>query len=214
MEAKTLQAVERTDLRKGPSGRLRRDGKIPAIIYGHREPRPVTIDQREFRSVFKSFSESTIVTIQVGEDSYDVLLKDYQDDILKDDIIHLDFFEVEAGKTLRTHIPVHITGTARGVREGGILEVLLRDLEVECLPRDIPEEFVVDVSGLDVGDTIHVADIPAPESVKILTHEDQTVVLVAHQRVEEEPEEEDVLEEGEAEGEDTVVEEEGSDTEE
>ncbi|MFW6313777.1 MAG: 50S ribosomal protein L25 [Spirochaetota bacterium] len=190
MEQKTLSAAARSELKTGAARRLRRAGKIPAVIYGHREPVSVTLDAVEFGREFKIISESQIVQVTVDGEHYDCLIKDYQEDILTGFVEHIDFFEIEAGKTLRTHISVHLNGSPRGVREGGILEQPLYELEVECLPRDIPETFQVDVSGLEIGDSLHVADIPMPEGVRLLTNEDQVVALVATARLEvEEPEE-------------------------
>ncbi|MFW5738039.1 MAG: 50S ribosomal protein L25 [Spirochaetota bacterium] len=204
MEQKTLSASARTELKTGAARRLRRAGKIPAIIYGHREPVPVTIDGLEFIREFKIITESQIIKLTVGDETYDVLIKDYQEDILTGDVEHIDFFEIEAGKTLRTHIGIHLNGSAIGSREGGILEQQLYEVEIECLPQDIPDAFQVDVSGLAVGDSLHVSALEAPEGVTILTSEENVIALVAMPRLEVEPEaEEEELEEGEvaAEGE-------------
>ncbi len=178
MDNKTLNAEIRTDFRKSGSKKVRKSGKIPAVVYGHNDPVHISVDEREFSQKFDTISENTIITLNVGKDTYSVLVKNFQDDILTSKIQHIDFFEIERGKTLRTHIPVHIEGTAKGTREGGILEVLLHELEVECLPKDIPETIVVNVAALESGDSIHVADIQAPEGVKILNHSDQAVVAV------------------------------------
>lgn len=198
MEQKTLSASARTELKTGAARRLRRAGKIPAVIYGHREPVPVTIDGLEFIREFKIITESQIIKLTVGDETYDVLIKDYQEDILTGDVEHIDFFEIEAGKTLRTHIGIHLNGSAIGSREGGILEQQLYEVEIECLPQDIPDAFQIDVSELAVGDSMHVSDLEAPEGVTILTSEDNVIALVAMPRLEVEPEaEEEELEEGE-----------------
>lgn len=198
MEQKTLSASARTELKTGAARRLRRAGKIPAVIYGHRDPVPVTIDGLEFIREFKIISESQIIKLTVGDETYDVLIKDYQEDILTGSVEHIDFFEIEAGKALRTHIGIHLEGSAIGSREGGILEQQLYEVEIECLPQDIPDAFQVDVTELAVGDSLHVSDLVAPEGVEILTGEDQVIALVAMPRLEVEPEaEEEELEEGE-----------------
>ncbi len=199
MEQKTLSADARSDLKTAATRRLRRTGKIPAIIYGHRDPVPVAIDELDFIRKFKILSESQIIRITVDGEPYDCLIKDYQEDILTGDVKHIDFFEIEAGKVLRANISIHLAGSAVGVREGGILEQPLHEVEVECLPQDLPEPFEVDISGLAIGDSVHVDQLVAPDGVKILTHEDQVIALVAAARVEaEEPTEEEELEEGEA----------------
>ena len=188
MEQKTLSASARQELKSGAARRLRRDGKIPAVIYGHRDPVSVTIDAREFGREFKIISESQIVQVTVDGENYDCLIKDYQEDIRTGFVEHVDFYEIEAGKVLRTHVGIHLHGSAVGVREGGILEQPLYEVEIECLPKDIPGPFELDVTGLAIGDSLHVSDLDTPEGVKILTGEDYTVALVAAARMEIEPE--------------------------
>ena len=208
MEQKTLNASSRSELKKGGSRRLRRSGKIPAILYGHSGTAPITIDAHEFSQTFKQISENTIINLQVGKKAYDVLLKDFQEDILKGTITHIDFYEIERGKVLRTNVPVHTVGTAIGVREGGILEVLLHSIEVECLPKDIPEYLEVDVSELDVGDSVHVSEIEPPEGVRFLVSDEAVIVSVIAPKAIEELIVEEELEEGiEIEGEGEELEE-------
>ena len=178
MDEKTISAELRTELKKSGAKKIRNAGRIPAVIYGHNEPVVISLDAKEFTKKFEKLSESVIITLQVGKDSYDVLVKDYQDDILTSKIQHVDFFEIEKGKVLKANIAVHIEGSAKGVREGGMLEQRLHEIEVECLPKDIPEAIVVDVTDLEAGEAIHVKDVKAPKGVKILNMLDQTVVSV------------------------------------
>ncbi len=198
MEQKTLIGYERKELKKGPSRRLRREGKIPAIVYGHKTPTTVSVDQKEFQQKFRTISANTILTLKVGEKKFEVLVKGFQEDLLKDVITHIDFFELERGKLLRTKVPVHVEGSAKGVREGGVLEQRIHELEIECLPKDIPDNFIVIVDELLIGETIHVGDITIPEGVKVLNIAEQAVVSVTNikEEVVETPAEEE-LEEGE-----------------
>ena len=205
MERQTLEAYNRTELKKGASNRLRRQGWIPAVIYGSHEPKTVSVPQNEFEKKFHSVSENTIITLKLGKEKHDVLVKDYQEDTIRGFITHIDFYEIEKGKVLRTNIPVHVNGTPAGVKEGGLLEERLHEIEVECVPADIPEYFELDIAVLQVGDALHVSDLPDLEGVKVLNSEEQTIALVAMTReeVEEEVEEEELegeegLEEGEA----------------
>jgi large subunit ribosomal protein L25 len=210
MEMKTLSGLARPERKTNAARRLRHEGMIPAVIYGHNDPVAIAVNAKDFSRAFKVISESQLITLTVDGKEYEVLIKDYQEDIVTGAIEHIDFFEIEAGKTLRTHIAVTLDGTPAGVREGGILEQPLHGLDIECLPRDIPETVHIDISALGVGDSIHVSDIPVPEGVKILTSEEQTVALVALARMEiEEPE----TEEEELEGEEGVGGEEGADEE-
>ncbi len=198
MKEKTLAVYKRDEFKKGASRRLRKEGKIPAIIYGARKPLPVAIEEKEFESKFHSVSENTIINLNVGKDKYSVLVKDYQEDVLLGKIIHIDFFEVEEGKKLKTNIPIHITGVAPGVTLGGFLVQRLHEMEVECLPKDIPEEILVDISELNMGNSIHVEEVSAIEGVKFLNISNQVVVMIAAPKAEEVEEEEiEDVEEGE-----------------
>lgn len=194
MEQKILNGVTRTTSGKGYARALRRAGRIPAIVYGHSEPVSVSVEAREFHKEFHTVSESQLITLKLEKDDRTVLIKDYSEDITNGEILHIDFYEVEKGKKLHTRIAVELDGSPVGVREGGILEHTLYEVDIECLPKDIPEHLIVDVSGLSQGDSIHISDIPVPEGVTILNNADQTVASVTTPRavVEEEEGEEEV----------------------
>lgn len=209
MDNKTLSAEIRTDLKKSGAKKVRNSGRIPAVIYGHNEPVVISVDEKEFTKKFEKISENTIITINVGKKSYSVLVKSFQDNILTSQIGHIDFFEIEKGKTLKTNVPIHIEGSAKGAREGGLLEVRLHELEVECLPKDIPEMITIDVTALEAGDAIHVGDLEIPKGVKVLNILEQTVVSVTliKEEVEETETDEELIEGEEAEGEEAEAEE-------
>ena len=198
MKQIALSALDRPERKTSAARRLRREGKIPGIIYGHNEPIAVTLDARDFNTALKVISESQIIQLHVGDQTYDVLIKDYQEDILTGRIEHLDFFEIEAGVALRTHISIHLEGTPQGVREGGILSQPLHDVEIECLPKDIPDAYQIDISGLAIGDSVHVSDLPEVEGVNLLSSEEMVIALVTMPREEEEAETEEEALEGEA----------------
>lgn len=204
MEKKTLAGFERNTFKKGPAGRLRKEGKIPCVIYGHNKPVHIAIGVKEFDTKFHIISENILITINVEDKEYEVLVKDFQEDMLKGQITHIDFFEVEHGKVLKTRIPVILIGTSIGVKEGGLLEHRLHEIDIECLPKDIPEKIEVDITELQVGDSVHVSDLTVPEAVKILNFLEQSVVSVTTIKAEEEPEEEEEeIEEGEEAAEET-----------
>ncbi len=187
MEQKSLSFSVRKESGKGAAGRFRRSGKIPSIVYGRKEPVPIVIDEHEFGSKFKAVSESTIIKLESPESpesAMEVLVKDYQEDIVSGRITHIDFYEIDPSRTLRTHVAIHLTGNAQGVREGGLLETLIHELEIECLPKDLPEDIVVDVTSLLIGHSIHVRDLPPMESVRVLTHPDQVVCTVLAKKAE------------------------------
>ena len=200
MEHKTLSCEARTELGKGASRRYRMAGKIPAVIYGHQDPMSVIVDAHEFGQKFKTISESTIIELTLGKDTYQVLVKDFQQNLIKDSIEHIDFYEIEKGKTLKTHIPIILEGSAPGTKVGGTLEQKMESFEIECLPKDLVENITVDISALEMGDSIHVGDAVIPAGVTILDAPEITVVTVTRPKSEtaeseEEGEEEEAAEE-------------------
>ena len=197
MEQNTLAGYERKLFKKGPAGRLRKEGKIPAVIYGHNKPVHISVSSAEFDSKFHIISENTLITIIVDGKEYEVLVKDSQENMMLGQITHIDFFEVERGKVLKTRIPVYLTGTSVGVKEGGMLEQHLHEIDIECLPKDIPEKIEVDITELQLGESVHVSDLVVSAEVKILNFMEQSVVGVTTVKAEEEPEEEEELGEGE-----------------
>jgi large subunit ribosomal protein L25 len=186
MEAKKLNVEQREGKGKGAAGRLRGTGRIPAVIYGHTAPTSITVDAREFRGAFKRITENTIVELHLDGGVREVLVKAYQKDNLNGQILHVDFYEFEKGKALRTRIPIRLLGNPVGVKEGGILESLLHSLDVECLPKDLPEEIALDINELGLDRALHVRDLTLPAGVRALQTPDQVVCLVAHRKAEEE----------------------------
>jgi large subunit ribosomal protein L25 len=209
MVRKNLAVQERTEFKKSAAKQLRKKGKIPAIIYGSKENAAIIVDAHEFRKEFHTITANTIINLSGEGKNWEVLVKDFQEDLIKDTILHIDFYEIEEGKKLKTSAPIHIEGTAPGLMEGGILEQRLYSIEIECLPIDLPDSISIDVSELEVGDSIHVDELTTSEGVKILNIPEQVVVSIIIPKiveVEEEVEEgleEELGEEGEGEGEET-----------
>ena len=184
MEQKTLNAEQRGKLGKGESGRLRRAGKIPAVVYGHREPLAVVVDRHEFDTKFHHISESTIIRLQVGSQAREVLIRDFQEDVVNGRVTHIDFYEVDKDRVLRTHVSVQLVGAPVGVKEGGLLEHFVHEIEVECLPSRLPEKIELDVNELKLGRSLHVRELPPVEGVRFLNSPEQVVCAVVHKRVE------------------------------
>lgn len=208
MDSMQLVAEKREASNKGAAREIRRNGRIPAVLYGEGEPKAVSIDAKEWALGFQYASSNTIVKLKLGSDEHNVLVKDTQDDILSGTTRHIDFYAIHAGKKLTTVIPVILEGIPVGVREGGILEQKIGELEVTCLPKDIPDNFSVDISHLDVGDSMHVGELAIPESVEVKTDISLTLVVITHAKVVVEE-----VEEGEEEaeiGEEEAVEEAGA----
>lgn len=195
-EAK-IKVATREDTGKGAARSLRRSGKIPGIVYGHGEESvPVSVDAGELLRLTHSVSiENTIVDLTVGDGdgggTYKVLVREIQRHPFKQQFLHVDFFRVAMDEKLHVDVPVLLTGVPTGVKDrGGVLEHMLREIEVYCLPGSIPEKVEIDVSLLDIGDSIHVGDIDLPD-VEVLTDADRSIVAVLAPTIIEEPEEEE-----------------------
>jgi len=182
MEQVTLAFQERNELKKLASRRLRVSGMIPAVVYGQSGAVSIAVDAHEFTLRFASFGENTVIKLQNGKTSYEVLVKDYQDDILSGKIQHIDFYHVSATKTLHAKVPVRLDGSPIGVRNGGLLEQVSHEIEVECLAKDIPHEVRIDVANLDMNEGIYVRDLKLAEGVKILTNSDTVLAHVISTR--------------------------------
>jgi large subunit ribosomal protein L25 len=155
------------------------------VLYG-RSGSSVTIDLdgRDFSGQVKNISESTIVKVEVEGKTYEAFVKDTQRSIVEGSILHVDFYEVESGVALRARVSLHLIGNPVGVREGGVLESPLHEVEVECLPKDLPERIEVDISELKVNQSLHVRDLKLGEGVRLVSNEDQVIALVKYAREE------------------------------
>ena len=213
-----LNAEPRSDTGKGASRRLRHSGKVPAIMYGgNKEPESLTLSHNEvIRNLEQEAFYSHILTIRVGGAETRAILRDMQRHPSKAIIMHMDLQRVSENEKLKTHVPLHFLGEedAVGVKAGGIVAHELSEVAVECLPKHLPEYIEVDISALDIGDSIHLSGLQVPEGVTLTElargeGHDQSVVSVNAKRVEEEIEEEAPAAEGEAAAE---GEEEGKDT--
>ncbi len=186
MSEKKLDAELRTsDFGTRGSRRLLRSGRIPAVVYGKGEPLHISVDARTFNYNRKGYGESTLITLDVkGEKSHEVFVKTYQEDLLRNVIHHIDFYEITRGQAVRTHVRIELTGTPAGVREGGVLDQVIHEVEIECLPKDLPEVLTLDVSALGMNESLKLADIKLAEGVKINDVLDATVATVKPVKVE------------------------------
>jgi large subunit ribosomal protein L25 len=185
MSKVVLQAKNRQKKGSAESRKIRRGGRIPAVLYG-RSGKSISIDLEavDFIKNTKGISESTIVKIEVDGKSYDAFVKDTQRNIIDGNILHIDFYEVESGIALRAKVSIILQGNPIGVREGGMLENPVHEIEVECLPKDLPERIELDISGLKANQSIHVRDIPLADGVKLISNPDQVVALVKFAKAE------------------------------
>ena len=200
MAERDLNATMRKEKGKQAGKKLRKDGYIPGIIYGHGESAiPLSIESKTLNQILeKSFGDHIIFNVKIeGREDAKAVLKEIQRDPISREIMHVDFQHVHAGEALTVLVPIVLTGSSPGVKEGGILEHILRKVEVRCLPSQIPDHLVMDISQLTLGDSLHVKDIEAG-ALRILDDAEAPIVsiLVPKAKVEEEvPVEEEVAEE-------------------
>ena len=173
---------------KNAARRVRAAGKIPAVLYGPgHEPVAVEVDPKQIAKIlYSETGHNTIFDVEVaGQPTAKAMIVDWQHEPIKDKLIHIDLKRIALDKLLRVHVRVKLLGTPVGVKnEGGILDQVLREVEVECLPADIPSHIDVDVSGLEMHHVLRVSGLPQFERVKYLTPEDATVAHVVHIREE------------------------------
>ena len=188
MSQVVFSARDRASKGSAEARKLRRAGRIPAVLYGRTGSSvSIDLDALDFANGIKGISESTIVKVDVSGKVYDAFVKATQRDTLEGSILHVDFYAVEGNALLRARVSLHIKGNPVGVREGGILETPLRDIEVECLPKDLPPRLEVDVSALKANQAIHVRDLVLGEGVKLISNPDQVVALVKFAKAEAAP---------------------------
>jgi large subunit ribosomal protein L25 len=202
----TLNAEPRQDVGKKIAKKLRKQGRIPAIIYGeHKESIPISLAVADIKAILKSETgENTVLRIHRENIQVDAMLKEIQYDYLSDNIIHADLIRIDLTKAVNINVPVTITGEPVGVKvDGGIFDFMTRELKVRCLPTQIPKEFVIDVSGLHTGDSIKVEDIETDEGIKMMSDSHTVICAVsmkgAIEEIAEEEGEEEAGEAGEAE---------------
>jgi large subunit ribosomal protein L25 len=199
MENATLRARTREATGSRAARRIRREGIIPAVLYGEKnEPQPIQIDEREFRALLsQGLTENTLIALQIDDEKKTdrlTLIREVQRDPIRGSFRHIDFVHIDLAHEVTVDVPVHLIGDSVGVKMGGISEQRLHAVEIRCLPTDIPEFFEVDISDLEIGDSLHVSDMRLG-NYDVHTDEARTVVSIAAPRVKEEEEEVVVLEE-------------------
>lgn len=195
-----LEIQAREGRGKGAARKLRAAGRIPGICYGRdTQSVAISVDPRALARLLATSDAGTNTLIDLRGDGLDgktVLLKELQRDPVSGRPLHADFYAVDLARTVEVSVPVHLTGRAVGVEMGGILDHSLREIELECLPTAIPKELTVEVSELNVGDSVHVRDIALPEGVELLSDPDLSVVSVVAPAVVEEAAPAEGVEEG------------------
>ncbi|GAH45804.1 unnamed protein product [marine sediment metagenome] len=214
MEKRKLKVKLRDRTGKEYVKKLRKNGLLPAVLYGPHLKKSLSleVDIKELRSFLSQSDKAKIITLEITDQKTDkqhnVIIKDSQWDLIKGDLQHLDFYAVTRGETVTTTVPISFVGKSQGEKIGGIVEHLVRELEIECLPKDLPSIIEVDITPLGLGDSLSVGDVKVPLGIKVLTHPQEVVVSVVLPAKEEvKVEEKEVVEEVEVVGKEKEIEE-------
>ncbi len=198
---KTLKVEKRKDRGKGAAKRMRNEGKIPIVIYGHgEETEAALVSQKDLKTYLQEHKEE-IIRLGPGKGK-DVIIKEVQYNPITGKPIHIDFLHLHKGEKVKISVPIILEGIPVGVEQGGVLEQWIRELEIECLPKDIPDNVTVDIRELQINQSLHIENIKIGKDVNILIHPEEPFVSVMPPRREEEkPVVEEEIEEEVAEGE-------------
>ncbi|MCH6575832.1 MAG: 50S ribosomal protein L25 [Bacteroidetes bacterium] len=204
MEKVVVEAKERKTINKRSRNSLRNEGRVPGVLYGSRlEPIPIDVTRAAIHPLVFTAKTHLLSLKLDGHEEYDCIIKDVQFDPVSDEVVHFDLIGLTLDEKIQLEVPIQILGSAVGVKEGGLLQESMHKLSIECLPKDIPQSLELEVTELNIGDSIHVADLNF-EHITILNPENTIVVSVVLPKVEKEVEpveegEEFAEEEGEAE---------------
>lgn len=184
-----IPAQPRTSAGTSAVNRLRKSGSIPAVIYGRKTaPTNVQVDAKSFTKLLESSaSDNILVSLQLGDQAQLALVQEVQHDHLRGGILHVDFHAVAMDEEIHAQVPLHLTGESPGVKLGGLLEIFHHNLEVRCLPKDLPENIEIDISALEHGQGVNVGDIKLPEGVRAKLAADVLVLHCEAPKVEETP---------------------------
>ena len=184
MQKIQLQANVRKEISKGATKALRKQECIPAVLYGHGiKTLNLAVEQKKFEQVVKKMhGENILISLSIDDNGSSkqeiVMIRNIQYHPVSDGLLHIDFYKILLHEKITTRINIILTGEAPGVKEGGVLDHSIRDVEVSCLPDKIPGHFEVDVAQLEIGSSIHIRDLSIPEDVEVLADPDQAVVSV------------------------------------
>ncbi|HLQ72883.1 MAG TPA: 50S ribosomal protein L25/general stress protein Ctc [Bacillota bacterium] len=183
-----LKALKRDDLRQSATNDIRNRGDIPAVVYGgDKDSRTISINSLELIKTVRDNGRNAIITLDIdGGDTVEVMLHEYQMHPLKDEVIHADFYTIDLSEEMDVEVPLRLEGEAQGDRDGGILQQPLYELQVRAKPNEIPEEIVVNIDALEIGDNISISDLPASDTYEFLEEEDTVLAVILPPEEEEE----------------------------
>lgn len=175
-----LKATKREDLTKSSTKEIRNSGRVPAVIYGkEKEAKTVSVDSIELVKTVRDEGRNAIISLDVENDSaVEVMLHEYQMDPIRDELVHVDFYIVNMAEEMDVEVPLRLEGEAQGSKDGGVLQQPLYELQVRAKPKDIPEEITVDISSLQVGDSIAIVDLPKADKYEFLDEDETTIATI------------------------------------
>lgn len=203
-----LQAVERQEFRNSALTKIRREGNIPAVVYGNNVTNTsIYINGAEFTKTIREVGRNGVFPLNLNGKQMNVMLSEYQADPIKNEIVHLDFLAVDMSKEITADVRINLVGEAAGVKDGGVMQLAIHELSVSAIPANIPGAIDLDVTEMQVGDTLTVGDIQSTQSYQINHEPEQTIASILPPKVEEE------IDTGEKQGEEAPQNEEGRETE-
>ncbi|MFC3882068.1 50S ribosomal protein L25/general stress protein Ctc [Bacillus songklensis] len=196
-----LKATERKDLKHSTTTRLRKQGNFPAVVYGNKvESKPISINSADFIKAIRESGRNGVLTLTVDNDKFSVMLHDIQTDPLKREVLHADFQVVDMSKEVEVDVNIVLTGDAPGVKEGGVMQQAIHQVSVRALPQDIPSSIEIDVSNLQIGDTVTVENIDTNGKYELNHEPSETIASILPPKQEEDidsGEQQDELDEAE-----------------
>ena len=185
MSMASLSATARADRGKGAARTLRRDGQVPAVIYGHaREPQSLAVNARDVGRLLEHVTGSTVIELTIDGKASRTLIREIQRHPYKRHVMHIDFQELVAGEKVTVDVPIIYRGTPAGVREGGILDQVMHEITISADPVNIPDHIDIDVSELVIGHALHISDLTLPANIEVLDEPTATVCMVTAPKVE------------------------------
>lgn len=182
--ALTIEAQRRPARPKALKTKLRKQGRVPGVFYGNRKsPELVHVDEGELLRCLQHGAATSVIELQLENQTYPVIIREWQRDELKNKLLHVDFYAVEMDEPVDTEVPLVLEGEPKGVKVGGVLQQQVREVEIRVLPDRIPEALTLDVSKMEIGDTVTLRDVPLPDDVKLLSDPDEVVATVARPQV-------------------------------
>ncbi|MEK3936400.1 50S ribosomal protein L25/general stress protein Ctc [Sporosarcina sp. FSL W7-1349] len=181
----TIQSEMRESAKQSTLTQLRKDGYVPAVVYGYNtESTPIAVKERDLLNTLRVTGRNGVINLQVDGRKLNVVLNDYQADVLKGDIRHADFLAINMTEELDVEVTINLTGQSKGEKEGGVLQQPNREITIRVKPSEIPETFDIDISELEIGDTITVADLRKDSRFEILNEDDHALVTISAPRTE------------------------------